>query len=380
MAKKNTQKVQPPTKTDAKKVAPPIKKEVVAVPSRPAKKSAPVVPTKPDKTIELTVDKKTTVKPIVIVKKDAKPVETPKGQVKKSKIVDVKLAQPVKAAKKTEKPKAQPAKVQTPKAPKLLTRPAGHIFTVTAEDINNSYQGKPCRIFLEDLPNNIITYEGFTLNRSGEAMFLVDMIMPHGKTQAMPRPMGTAHVANRLFAELVAMENNRGESNQISSGQQKATGEDHVLVTEVDVDRLIKKLPKKAGDKIQTTALKNPTGVSGGHEGLNLPSFVPANALDFNANNQNAGKTPQIHVAPVANYKVEILQYAKTLEADIMGGFQMRMKGAIEHGELKRTLDSCSKAYTYDIKNDGKGQYILITRDEYIARVPEDKNKFIVIN
>lgn len=311
-------------------------------------------------------------KKVVVLPKpaDKKPA---KAIIKKDVEVKAKVVVTKPATEKVVKPKPAPVVKAAPMAPKPLTRPDGHVFTVTKEDVGAD--GK--RRFLKGLPNDIIVQEGFTLQRSATAMFLVDMIMPNGTKQAMPRPMGKVEVADRLNRELIEMENARGEAKPVTAeikkeGAVEKTTMQGVIAGEADVDHLIKNMPNGPKDAVKTNAIKNPV----------MPALQP----DANNNLKNQPIViPSQHIGNIdvekadIDHKIALPAYAKSLEENLYNSFTMRMHGTMQKNELKRVLEGCLKDYTYELIDAAQGKYITVTHAEISARVPEDENKFITV-
>lgn len=338
----------------AKKAKKPSKAKVVKKLARPAQ-------------VKPTI-KKEVAKPVIVV--DGK---LAKKTNSKDKIVVVKKTpvKPVVTKENQAKVKTQPIVKIIPKVPKPLTRPGGYIFTITKEDLGPD--GK--RQFLAGLPNDVVVGEGFTLMRSAEAMFLIDIIMPNGSKQAMPRAMGTIANADRLFKELVEMENSRGEEKQATNAKPSKIPDSVVLTGEVDVDALVKNLPTHLADQLKTVPLKNPVNVphSGGPSGKiehkPQPFVIPTQHIG----GQDAPKIETDHA-------IALPEYAKSIEHNLYSSFTMRMRNEMNKAELDRVLGSCLKDYTYKVVDvENKGSYVNVSHGKNVVRVPADEGKFIIL-
>lgn len=316
-------------------------------------------------------------KPAKYKKEEAKAADTEKNK-------NVKAPEPVAKPAKEKKP-AKAKKEITPKAPEVvqappkpLTRPAGYVFKITKEDVGAD--GK--RRFLAHLPNDVVVSEGFTLQRSADAMFLIDMVMPNGSLQSMPRAMGTVANADALLKELIEMENTRGETPKYAAKKdekktmQGAIQKDGQIIIKgtTDIDELIKNLPGGSNAAVKTNPVKNPVHVA--H--TQTPGMQVKHPIQhFVVPSQHIGG----HEAPKkeTDHKIALPAYAKSMEENLYSSFAMRMRGEIHFQELERVIAGALKTYSYKIVKEMPGAYVLITKDDISARIPADENKFITI-
>lgn len=71
--------------------------------------------------------------------------------------------------------------------------------------------------------------------------------------------------------------------------------------------------------------------------------------------------------------------YANSIEDTLNQTFQVRMHGKLPESDFREMLKGCVQTYAYDIKNDGNGLFLTITKDKYQLRVPENPMEYLKI-
>lgn len=72
--------------------------------------------------------------------------------------------------------------------------------------------------------------------------------------------------------------------------------------------------------------------------------------------------------------------YGNSIADTINNTFQVKVQGAIAQGDVQRLLNASSKEYTYEIKADQNGRYIVLTQGANSIRVPQDETAYLPIN
>lgn len=119
-------------------------------------------------------------------------------------------------------------------------------------------------------------------------------------------------------------------------------------------------------------------------------NIVPNNVNTHNFNNTNTNDSPlftqnmmnQNITFKMSNEQIlsEMRKYGNSIEHNINETFQVRIQGGLPKQEFLKVIDGCSKEYSYDLKNDGKGYFLNINQGELQLRVPEDINQYLKIN
>lgn len=111
----------------------------------------------------------------------------------------------------------------------------------------------------------------------------------------------------------------------------------------------------------------------------NQPAVLNQNGNINNPTNYKAKKTTSIHTLNDEEKLNEISKYGKSIKESIDGTFQARIQGGLPMSDFMATINKCSKNYTYDVKNDGNGYYLIISFEELQVRVPENENEFLKV-
>ena len=113
------------------------------------------------------------------------------------------------------------------------------------------------------------------------------------------------------------------------------------------------------------------------HNAVN--AVVPSQNPFANESNNPHMTNPVINVSSGEQKFNELKLYAKSIEDNINSTFQVRVQGGLPKSELMNVLNSCSKDFTYDVKNDGKGLFLTVTQGEYQLRVPENPMEYLKV-
>lgn len=113
------------------------------------------------------------------------------------------------------------------------------------------------------------------------------------------------------------------------------------------------------------------------HNAVN--AVVPSQNPFANESNNPHMTNSVINVSSSEQKLNELKLYAKSIEDNINSTFQVRVQGGLPKSELMNVLNSCSKDFTYDVKNDGKGLFLTVTQGEYQLRVPENPMEYLKV-
>lgn len=72
--------------------------------------------------------------------------------------------------------------------------------------------------------------------------------------------------------------------------------------------------------------------------------------------------------------------YGNSVAETIRNTFQVKVQGGIAQGDVQRLLNASSKEYTYEIKADQNGRYIILSQGANSVRVPQDESTYLPIN
>lgn len=109
------------------------------------------------------------------------------------------------------------------------------------------------------------------------------------------------------------------------------------------------------------------------------PAILNQNGNTNNPVNYNTAVPPSIHTFSSEQKLNELIKYGKSIQETVDGTFQARIQGGLPMSDFMATINQCSKNYTYDVKNDGNGYYLIITFEEHQVRVPENTTEFLKV-
>lgn len=79
------------------------------------------------------------------------------------------------------------------------------------------------------------------------------------------------------------------------------------------------------------------------------------------------------------NESDKIRSYANTILEAVKNSMSVRINGAMPKAQFDGILKSCSSEYSYELKNDGNGYYLIVSQEGNSVKTPEG-NEFLPIN
>lgn len=148
---------------------------------------------------------------------------------------------------------------------------------------------------------------------------------------------------------------------------------------------------------VQNPVVQNPINNFMPNNGINVqPPISNTHTPDPNFNPTIPSQNPQLY--PDNNYNLhnntggsvvtmitdeqilnDMRKYAKSIEDTLNETFQVRIQGGLPQSDFMNMVNGCSKEYTYDLKNDGKGYFLNVNKGKYQIRVPENPTEYLKI-
>jgi len=111
-----------------------------------------------------------------------------------------------------------------------------------------------------------------------------------------------------------------------------------------------------------------------------IPSQNPQLYPDNNYNlHNNSGSHNVVNMMTDEQILNDMRKYAKSIEDTLNETFQVRIQGGLPQSDFMNMVNGCSKEYTYDLKNDGKGYFLNVNKGKYQIRVPENSTEYLKI-
>lgn len=111
-------------------------------------------------------------------------------------------------------------------------------------------------------------------------------------------------------------------------------------------------------------------------------THTPSNTLNPTIPSQN----PQLYYNEIQNKQEDnasnilssMESYGNTILETINQSFQVRIQGTMSLNDFKTLINGCSKEFNYDVRHDGCGYFLEITKNEQKVRIPN--NEYLKIN